>query len=146
MAAEATRLDEVQAGLIPLTEALTFGNNRASRFSNLQAEQFAAQYEVVAHQKNTATGFSGTVFRNRDTNELTISFRSTEFIDDAARDSQATNAMEVAQGGWAMGQIADMEDWFETLNQPGGVLAGKNFSVTGYGLGGQTPDTHNRGR
>ncbi|WP_140637418.1 hypothetical protein [Methylibium rhizosphaerae] len=131
--------------------ALTFGNNRSSRFSDVQAEQFAHEWKVVAHQPNTNTGFSGTVFeclvddpaRGLTRGQLVMSFRSTEFIDDAARDNQATNAMEVAQGGWAMGQIADMEDWFRTLSQPGGALAGKTFSVTGYSLGGHLATAFN---
>jgi hypothetical protein len=37
-----------------------------------------------------------------------MSFRSTEFIDDAARDNQATNAMEIKEAGFAFGQIRDM--------------------------------------
>ena len=130
---------------------LTTGNNRSSRFGDAQAEQFAREWKVAAHQKNTNTGFSGTVFeclvadpaRGLTPGQLVMSFRSTEFIDDAARDNQATNAMEVAQGGWAMGQIADMENWFKSLNQPGGALAGKTFSVTGYSLGGHLATAFN---
>ena len=91
MAAEATRLDEVLSGAIPLAEALTFGNNRSSKFSNAQAEQFAREWRVAAHQPNTNTGFSGTVFeclvtdpaRGLVQGQLVMSFRSTEFIDDA---------------------------------------------------------------
>jgi len=38
-----------------------------------------------------------------------MSFRSTEFADDAARDNEATNKLEIKDHGWAFGQIADME-------------------------------------
>jgi hypothetical protein len=62
-------------------------------------------------------------------------FRSTEFIDDAARDSQATDAMELAKFGFAFGQIRDMEAWYAELTKEGGPLYGKAFSVTGYSLG-----------
>ena len=147
MAAEAM-LDDAET----FVEQLTSGNDRASRFTQTQAEQFAAEWTVVAHQPDTETGFSGTVFkyvgetdpaRGLTKDQLVMSFRSTEFIDDAARDNQATNAMEIAEGGWAMGQIADMEQWFSTMNQPGGVLAGQNFSVTGYSLGGHLATAFN---
>ena len=49
---------------IPLTpvEVLTAGNGRASRFTTAAAEQFAADWEVVAHKDNapSITGGSGT--------------------------------------------------------------------------------------
>ena len=132
--------------------SLMLGNNRSSKFTQAQAEQFLREWQVVEHKSNTSTGFSGTLFkyagqddpsRGLVNGQLVMSFRSTEFIDDAARDNQATNAMEVAQGGWAMGQIADMENWFNTLNQPGGALAGRTFSVTGYSLGGHLATAFN---
>jgi len=96
MAAEAFILDgEKLAESGPdLEKALVRGNDRASRFTQLQAEQFSAQWVVVDQQDNTPTGFSGTLFRNRETNEYVISFRSTEFIDDSARDNAATNTLE----------------------------------------------------
>ncbi|WP_202820703.1 hypothetical protein, partial [Variovorax sp. JS1663] len=88
-----------------LIEALIQGNGHASRFTEVQATEFEKHWEVLDQQPNTLTGFSGTLFRNKDTNELVMSFRSTEFIDDAARDNQATNALEIAATGYAWGQI-----------------------------------------
>ncbi len=64
--------------------ALREGNLHASKFTETEATKFADEWQVVAQKPNTTTGFSGTLFRNRLTNELVISFRSTEFIDDAA--------------------------------------------------------------
>ncbi|MEQ1807687.1 MAG: hypothetical protein ABL900_20085, partial [Burkholderiaceae bacterium] len=136
MAAEAI-FEPDFAGPIPASE-LTDGNNRASRFTPTQAAQFISDgWIVLAHQFNTATGFSGTLFKNTQTNELVLSFRSTEFADDAARDTQATGKMEINPHGWAFGQIADMKTWFDQLNAAGGPLAaGQSFAVTGYSLGG----------
>ena len=37
--------------------------------------------------------------------------RSTEFIDDAARDNEATNKLEINDFGFAFGQLADRETW-----------------------------------
>jgi hypothetical protein len=77
--------------------ALIFGNDRSSKFPTVLADQFVADgqgWVVVAHQSNTPTGFSGTLFRNKQTNELVMSFRSTEFSDDATRDNEAANKLK----------------------------------------------------
>ena len=124
---------------------LIVGNDHASVFTPTSAAQFAPGWTVVQHKSNTATGFSGTLFRydgptdaakGLTIGELVLSIRSTEFIDDSVRDNQATNAMEIQQKGFAFGQIADMEDWYGELKASGGPLAGKTFAVTGYSLGG----------
>ena len=100
-----------------LSTALKDGNQRASRFTGTQAKEFEAQWTVVDQRANTSTGFSGTLFRNRETNEYVISFRSTEFIDDSARDNAATNTLEIKEFGYAFGQISDMEAWYEELKR-----------------------------
>ena len=138
MAAEA-RID-----LFPnLRDALIYGNNRSSKFTGTLADTFADQWTVVSHQANTPTGFSGTLFKDKNTGELVMSFRSTEFIDDAARDSEATNKLEIHGGGWAMGQIADMDDWYTSLKASGKLAADAHFSVTGYSLGGHLATAFN---
>jgi hypothetical protein len=108
--------------------SLKRGNTRSSRFTDVQATEFAQLWEVVEHKSNTSTGFSGTLFKaksdisqelkdkyNITAGKLCLSFRSTEFADDAARDNQATNALEIRPFGWAFGQISDMQDWVNTL-------------------------------
>jgi Ca2+-binding RTX toxin-like protein len=147
MAAEAFIRDETTGALRgsgdQMAQALVVGNKHASVFTATQAADFAAQWDVLDQKANTSTGFSGTLFRNKATGELVMSLRSTEFIDDAARDNQATNALEIAKYGFAFGQLRDMEDWYNTLNQPGGALAGQHFSVTGYSLGGHLATAFN---
>ncbi|MBL8422569.1 MAG: hypothetical protein JNK06_03535, partial [Candidatus Accumulibacter phosphatis] len=129
---------------IPLTvENLTTGNRHASKFPQLEAEKFATRWTVVEHLSNTTTGFSGTLFKEKGTDKLVLSFRSTEFVDDAARDNQATNKMEIAEGGWAMGQIADMDDWYASLKRSGKIPAGSSLTVTGYSLGGHLATAFN---
>ncbi len=145
MAAEAFLVD---SNGTPLTagryiEALKAGNNRSLLFTETQATAFADPdkgWTVLDQRANTTTGFSGTLFKNNQTGELVLSFRSSEFIDDFARDNKATNEFEIAQGGFALGQIADMEAWYAELltkfdanGQP--MLAGKTYAVTGYSLG-----------
>jgi len=72
-----------------------------------------------------------------------MSFRSTEFIDDAARDNQATNTFEIKDTGFAWGQLSDMESWYAELKTGGKLPSGANFSVTGYSLGGQLATAFN---
>ena len=126
-------------------EYLKDGNKHTSKFTATQAEEFAQKWEIVSHIANTGTGFSGTLFRATEKaastetginkGDLVISFRSTEFIDDSARDNQATNNMEISEKGWAFGQIADMEKWVQSLRAGGFIGEGKEVSVTGYSLG-----------
>jgi Ca2+-binding RTX toxin-like protein len=119
-----------------LEDALKYGNNRSSKFTDVLAAQFTSEWSVVDHKPNTSTGFSGTLFRNNATGELVLSFRSTEFADDAARDNQATNAMEIRPFGYAFGQIADMKAWTDNLLDTNKINANQPLTVTGYSLGG----------
>lgn len=116
------------------------GNDHNSKFTPTDATEFADNWEMVAHIANTATGFSGSLFRAKKDipgtdikkGDLTISFRSTEFVDDATRDSQATNTFEIADRGWAFGQISDMVRWVRLLQERG--LIDRKLNVTGYSL------------
>ena len=132
-------------------EVLTVGNERASKFTAAQANEFKDDWTVVEQISNTETGFSGTLFRALRSDaskgitagELVLSFRSTEFLDDSARDNQATNSMEIKPFGWAFGQIADMENWYARLRSSGKIPGGVDFAVTGYSLGGHLATAFN---
>lgn len=128
---------------------LISGNDHNSKFTPTDAAEFAENWEMVAHIANTTTGFSGSLFRAKKDipgtdikkGDLTISFRSTEFVDDATRDSQATNTFEIADRGWAFGQISDMVHWVKILQERG--LIDKPLNVTGYSLGGHLATAFN---
>lgn len=126
-----------------LKRLLVAGNGRVSKFTDSAAQEFASQWELVEQKASTSTGFSGTLFKyigpddpasGLKTNQYVMSFRSTEFIDDYARDNAATNTLEVKAGGFAYGQIADMEDWWKSLKASYPDMG--TVSVTGYSLGG----------
>ena len=94
MAAEAFIRDPVTYVLsgsgTDLIDALKTGNNHASRFTETQSEAFAdpvTGWTVLDQCINTPSGFSCTLFKNNQTDECVISFRSTEFIDDAVNDN-----------------------------------------------------------
>lgn len=124
-----------------LIGALEAGNKHTSRFAQAQATQFANDWVVLDQASDDdggkpTTGFSGTLFRNKATGELVISLRSTEFVDDAARDNEATNSLEIQKKGFAFGQIDDMENWFKSLQNKGLIPGDQQITVTGYSLGG----------
>ena len=144
MAAEALLVNDDGSLKSDLKKALTEGNKHASKFTAPKADAFLAEWSVVAQRANTSSGFSGTLFKSNKTNEYVLSFRSTEFIDDAARDNMATNTLEIKEIGYAWGQLADMKAWYEELSGAGGQLAGgRPFSVTGYSLGGHLATAFN---
>ncbi|HEY1131479.1 MAG TPA: calcium-binding protein, partial [Roseateles sp.] len=156
MAAEAFLADKDTGALrTDLRDALIFGNGHASRFTATQATHFLEHWKVVEQKPNTASGFSGTLFEctaddpatGAKRGDLVMSFRSTEFIDDSARDNQATNALEIKETGFAWGQVRDMEAWYQELVASGKLVNQvnpyKSFSVTGYSLGGHLASVFN---
>lgn len=143
MAAEAFLQDAVNNDA-NFAAALIEGNRHTNVTPRALAEQLAAEYRVLAHRDNTHTGFSGTLFRNKTTGELTLSFRSTEFVDDSLRDQKATGDLEIRRLGWAVGQIADMEKFYAELKADANLLGSdKPFYVTGYSLGGHLATAFN---
>ena len=130
-------------------EHLISGNDHNSKFTPTDAAEFAENWEMVAHIANTTTGFSGSLFRAKKdiegtrikAQDLVMSFRSTEFVDDDMHDSRSTNTLEIKEKGWAFGQIADMEHWFGILQEKG--LIDKPLYVTGYSLGGHLATAFN---
>src|SRR3954470_20147646 len=88
----------LDAANVTLADRLRFGNNNPNqatagdansanlrgktRMTEAQIVRFLQTYDIVAHQPNTWSGFSGTLLRNRITNEYVLSFRSTEYADE----------------------------------------------------------------
>ena len=135
MAAEAFLQDlDISSSASNMQSRLVIGNNHASKFPQLLAEQVAQDWVVVNQRANTpqiggGTGFSGTLFRSRNPGvdgnyDYAMSIRSTEFLDDSLRDNQATNTLELKEKGWAFGQTADMEKWYADLKAQGSADAG----------------------
>ena len=117
MAAEAfLKLDRKIVAASEFIDALTTGNGYSSKFTLDEAEHFTKHWSVI-DQVETKTGFSGTLFKcvisdpatGALKNELVMSFRSTEFVEDAVRDNIATNELEIKETGWAWGQLRDMD-------------------------------------
>ncbi len=154
MAAE-SYLDQFVVQGVPLQQVLIDGNNDRrvipldqftgkTQFTDLPAQQFTQQHQIIDHHANDATGFSATLMQERGTNKFTLSFRSTEYRNqsqggDYERDGANLPLLTGADGeiltkGFAFGQLAAMEQYYHTtvknLLPQGAVL-----NVTGYSLG-----------
>ncbi len=124
---------------------LTEGNKHSTKFTPTMAEDFVGKWKVVDHISNTKTGFSGTLFEATKTitdangkpiveaGQQVLSFRSTEFIEDAVHDNKSTNQLEIKENGFAFGQISDMVDWVKSMQDSG--IINNDIKVTGYSLG-----------
>ena len=130
MAAEATGFAAGPHQSIQV-DVLTAGNGRSSKFPKPLADSFITEWEILDHQPNTTTGFSGTLFKYKGQNDplsglkngdVVMALRSTEFVDDAVRDSKGTNELEIKAHGFAFGQLSDMWAWYEKLNANSGLL------------------------
>lgn len=69
----------------------------------------------------TATGFSGTLFENSLTREPVLSFRSTEFLDDAVRGNTATNMLEIDGTGFAWVKLTTCKNGSPTCKMVGSL-------------------------
>ena len=153
-----------------LIDRLKFGNNNSTvlgltdpnaptlsgmtRFTTVQAQQFTERYHIVDHHANDATGFSATLMFDNQTQSYTLSFRSTEYLNqvdggDYERDGLPGADGEIKDYGFAFGQLAAMEEYVARLKQ--GILSNGSvdaslqtffadpahqLNVTGYSLGG----------
>jgi len=110
------------------------------------AQAFVSRYQIVDHHANDATGFSATLMQERDaqgnlTNNFTLSFRSTESKvhdegGDWERDGSSGADGEITLEGFAFGQLASMETYYQSLKNSGLLPADAVLNVTGYSLGG----------
>jgi len=114
-------------------------------------DDFKNTWSIVFHQKNTASGFSGTLLKNKITGQYTLSLRSTESKSplkggDVVRDGTEGANGQIKDDGFAWGQILDMQKFFEELStaevgHPANefsrhMAVGGKLNVTGYSLGG----------
>lgn len=145
-----------------LTEDLMRGNTNwvpgaatdklYTKMSESQAREFVADNQIIAHQANTASGFSATLTKENvgGIDEYTLSFRSTEYKvqsvgGDKERDAFGAD-LEINNDGFAFAQIADMEAYYVQLKASGALPNGAVLNVTGYSLndiivGGKGNDT-----
>jgi Ca2+-binding RTX toxin-like protein len=147
----------------PATIAILPG---ATRLTASQARYLLDRWQILDHVPNDPSGFSATLLRERATGQLTLAFRSTEYFPqnrggDRERDigglfgavspllDPAGAGPEIACHGFALGQLAAAERYYQRLRQGqlhvGGysaevaswfASAGNRLDLTGYSLGG----------
>jgi hypothetical protein len=91
------------------------GTDYKGAFSATQAADFVATWKIVSHQKNTDSGFSATLFKNKNTGEYVYSLRGTEpsqKIDDIL----ITDVGDIVTDGLAIKQIVDMYNDWQRIN------------------------------
>ena len=123
-----------------ITQRLTRGNtplestqDQFVRLTQSQAAAFLAEYEIVDQHANDASGFSATLLRRKvddpltaaKAGEYTLAFRSTEYRNpsqggDFDRDGFLYAGLsradgEIAFAGFAQGQLAAMEAYYQRL-------------------------------
>lgn len=108
-------------------------------FGEIQAKRFFERYDLLIHQPNTESGFSATLFQNKETKEYTLAIRGTEFnleqIKDLINDYHiGTNNDDLDK---VVEQYFDMllfyEETIKPLMQEKGIT---RINVVGHSLGG----------
>lgn len=114
------------------------GAGRYTKITSTQIDDFIKKYDIIDYHGNDDSGFSATVFKNKLTNELTISFRSTEFGEDYLKDAVGADG-EMAKTGTAFGQTAALVKYIEELKvkltNSGNLTPTTEINATGYSLG-----------
>jgi len=121
---------------VPLNEE----KPHSTRMTDLQADYYWDNFEIVDHLPNRSSGLSATLTRNKKTGEYTLSFRSTEFRlpeegGGRYRDGVYADG-RIGSHGFAFAQLASMEDYYAWLRSSGTLPDNAVLNVTGYSLGG----------
>lgn len=149
-----------------IRQRLQTGNNRegfkpvgVTRLAETQVDEFLANFQIIAQASDYAdpnrstpvyyagttilanTGMSATLIQKRGTNEFTLAIRSTEFRQvsdggDRDRDGYGADVNGIFFNGFALAQLAALEDYYAWLKQSGNLPTGAVLNVTGYSLGG----------
>ena len=59
-------------------------------FGEIQAKNFAKRYEIIFHQPNTFSGFSATLFYDKEKDRFVVGFRGTEFSVNSISETRET--------------------------------------------------------
>jgi hypothetical protein len=87
-------------------------------FSATQAAEFADRYELIDHLANTDSGFSSTLFKDKN-GVHTLAFRGTE-PGDAWNDFLKADVSDIFIGGIAIHQAVDMFNYYQSLTTEAG--------------------------
>lgn len=83
-------------------------------FSDAQATAFVAEWEVIDHVPDTSSGFSATIFRNKQSGGYTLAIRGSTDMNDFTED-----AALIAKDGVAVRQLADLYNYWQCVRTAG---------------------------
>lgn len=89
----------------------------AENFSVTQATVFVNHWQVINQQLDTGTGFSATLFQNRDTLEYSLAIRGST-PDQNGRDFIADTKL-ISTDGVAVSQVVDLYNYWQRLTHTG---------------------------
>lgn len=114
---QAQLAEAAYANLVPGTTLLSELQNtdNGMHFSLTQATAFAAEWEVTDHIPDTVSGFSATLFRNRQTGAYTLAVRGSTNLTDFAAD-----AALIVRDGLAVQQVVDLYNFWQRANTAAG--------------------------
>lgn len=93
---------------------------KAKDFSDRQATDLVADWAVITHQANTASGFSSMLFKNTDSGGgYVLAFRGTEWPD--YDDLLSADVGDIVGDGLATKQIVDMYNEWQRINAASGA-------------------------
>lgn len=97
----------------PQTALITALQQGDSKFSFIQASSFANEWDVIDHVSQVASGFSATIFRNRQSGEHTLAIRGSN----ASSLADILNDINVIAGdGVAVRQLVDLYNFWQRAN------------------------------
>ncbi len=108
-------------------------------FGKIQTQQFFAKYDMLIHQPNTHSGFSATLFQDKESKEYTLAIRGTEFKLDQIQD--LINDYYIGTNNSDMNRVIEQyfdmllfyEETLKPLLQEKGIA---KINVIGHSLGG----------
>ncbi|RDU61275.1 hypothetical protein CQA53_10395 [Helicobacter didelphidarum] len=106
-------------------------------FSPLQAQKFFERYNLVEHCPNTDSGFSATLFQEKETQEFILAIRGTEFKINQAWQDIITTDGSLLLSSTPLGQYNDMLRFYNQCKAKyPKIKAPNSLTLTGHSLGG----------
>lgn len=100
-------------------------------FGEIQAKNFAKKYEIKFHQPNTASGFSATLFYDKEKDKFVVGFRGTEGL--WSMDTLADIGLTFGKGDFQLNALKQfLLDIAPILNK----VDSNNIIFIGHSLGG----------
>ncbi|MEO8384986.1 MAG: hypothetical protein ABI583_07085 [Betaproteobacteria bacterium] len=114
--------------------------NRSGNFSAAQAADFVKNWRLVAHQANTGSGFSGSVFERLNpktgaaTGQYTFAFRGTEVGQQFGIDPAVADLGQLVANGAAFDQIIDLYNFVQRVTHADKATIQQAYRVDGATL------------